>query len=172
MPDVTLTPKFIGEAINKNVWDLGNEVLYKLCADYPDHSRDDAVIAKIWLIGRSYAAAIERRKIKDDAQGDDFYEKTVVQEVTRSRIDKWFEEIRKDTRNNAVRSLSVHKKLTDLLYKFTVLEKRSLASKYLHFHFPTRFFIFPRRAKHERVGQPDRLDTHRFWLPRGRSGVR
>jgi len=44
------------------VWDLGNRILYDMCQSYPGHSKDDEIVAKIWLIGRSYAASIERRR--------------------------------------------------------------------------------------------------------------
>ena len=42
------------------IWNLGNEMLYQLCRDYPDHKAPEVITAKVWLIGRSYAAAIER----------------------------------------------------------------------------------------------------------------
>ena len=48
------------------LWDVGNEVLYELCTKHPRHAEIPAVIAKVWLIGRSYAAAIERRRNKAD----------------------------------------------------------------------------------------------------------
>jgi len=43
--------------------------------------------------------------------------------------------------------LTIHKRLMDLLFNLTGLEKRALASKYLHFHRPDLFFIYDRRAK-------------------------
>jgi hypothetical protein len=43
-------------------WKFGNDILYQLCHDQPKHNDDSVIIAKIWLIGRSYAAAFERRK--------------------------------------------------------------------------------------------------------------
>ena len=46
----------------KSLWDFGNGILYDMCAIYPAHKSVDQIVAKIWLIGRSYAAAIERRK--------------------------------------------------------------------------------------------------------------
>ena len=59
----------IKNLINKckldNEWSLGNSVLYDLCKTYPTHKDKKSIVAKIWLIGRAYAAAIERRK-KDD----------------------------------------------------------------------------------------------------------
>ena len=41
-------------------WSIGNRVLYDLCDSYPEHDNVRAVVAKLWLIGRSYSAAIER----------------------------------------------------------------------------------------------------------------
>lgn len=43
--------------------------------------------------------------------------------------------------------LSTHKFLMDIFYELTGLEKRSLASKYLHFHCPEKFFIYDSRAR-------------------------
>ena len=92
----TITKQAIEDALKKNrVWDLGNKVLYDLCSCHPHHKTDEEIIAKVWLIGRSYAAAIERRKNKTtDSEGDFFYEETVAPKIKNSEIDKWFEEIR------------------------------------------------------------------------------
>lgn len=57
-----ITKKDIASMRRRRVWDLGNRVLYDLCQSHPEHTRDDEIVAKIWLIGRSYAASIERRK--------------------------------------------------------------------------------------------------------------
>lgn len=43
-------------------WVYGNEVLYNMCKANPRHDNADIIVGKIWLIGRSYAAAIERTK--------------------------------------------------------------------------------------------------------------
>jgi hypothetical protein len=43
--------------------------------------------------------------------------------------------------------VTVHKRLMDLFAKMTGLEKRALASKYLHFHRPDHFFIYDSRAR-------------------------
>jgi hypothetical protein len=54
-----LTAEFAKEALSLTTWDVGNQILYDLCTAHPDHSRDDITIAKVWIIGRTYAAAIE-----------------------------------------------------------------------------------------------------------------
>ncbi len=60
------------------IWDAGNEVLYRLCTDKPARSEDDVIIAKTWLVGRAYAAAVERRRINDGLSNDHFYIKCLA----------------------------------------------------------------------------------------------
>ena len=43
--------------------------------------------------------------------------------------------------------MTTHKFLMDAFTELTGLEKRSLASKYLHFHCPNKFFIYDSRAR-------------------------
>src|ERR1035437_7905224 len=131
---ITITKRIIDEALKKNrVWDLGNKVLYDLCHKHPLHQKHDEIIAKVWLIGRSYAAAIERRKNKNsDSQGDKFYEKIVGPKIRNKGIDKWFAWLKKQpTPTNAIKT---HFKLMGLFAEISDHKNRSLASKYLHFH--------------------------------------
>ena len=104
------------------------------------------------FIGRSYAAAIERRREKGEFSGDEFYVEHVASRIRSSDIDAWFQELRQDVRGNAAAAVKVHKNFTDLLNEITGLDKRSFASKYLHFHFRSRFFIYDTRAE-KSVGQ-------------------
>jgi hypothetical protein len=140
-----LTKEFVEEALAKKVWDLGNDTLYRLCADHPGHTANDVIIAKTWLIGRAYAAAIERRRLESTYLGDAFYEEHVAPRIRESKIDLWLQELRAGKNRNV--AIKVHKKLTDLLQELTGLSKRSFASKYLHFHLPAQFFIFDSRAR-------------------------
>jgi hypothetical protein len=141
-----LTSEFIKRALLEKVWDVGNQVLYDMCAANREHTRDDVIIAKIWLIGRTYAAAIERRRDKGDAVGDAFYETKVAPQIRDSDIDKWFEALNNGSNEDMNLNLETHKRVMDLFTKISGLEKRSLASKYLHFHFPSRFYIYDSRA--------------------------
>jgi hypothetical protein len=144
-PVVQITKDDVEKALTNTAWDLGNQVLYDLCFKHPLHKTPQEIIAKIWLIGRSYAAALERRKNKSsDSIGDLFYEDKAAPKIKKSKIDDWFARLKKEpTRTNAIET---HAKLTKLFYKITKLEKRSLASKYLHFHFKNLFFIYDSRS--------------------------
>lgn len=127
-------------------WQLGNDVLYNLCRDNPGHVTDEEIVAKFWLIGRTYSAAIERRKVRGDFEGDEFYTKLLVPAVRKSGLARWLAVLRDDTSNSASLNVEVHRKLTDLLSQIAGMQKRSLASKYLHFHFPSKFYIYDSRA--------------------------
>jgi hypothetical protein len=129
-----------------SVWDLGNGVLYDLCRNFPGHKTIDEIIAKIWLIGRSYAASIERRKNAKPEDGD-FYETTVAPRMKQAGIDEWLAALSKSDLPGNPMVISIHKKLMDLFESMTELNKRSLASKYLHFHVPEIFFIYDSRAR-------------------------
>ena len=144
-----ITRSHVDFALAPSPWDIGNQVLYKLCQDYPRHDCGDVIIAKIWLIGRSYAAAIERRKNAKDTS-DNFYEKTVVKKIKNSRLDDWLHNLPNrvtDPWTEIGLAVTVHKRLMDLFSDLTGLNKRSLASKYLHFHRPDLFFLYDTRAK-------------------------
>jgi hypothetical protein len=146
---IELTPEFADSALKYfEPWRLGNDVLYQLCEKYPKHDRVDVIIAKFWLIGRSYAAAVERRKIKEEGApvGDDFYTEILAKRILDSEIDFWFEELLADRDDIYPMAVKIHKRLTCLLHGITKQYNRSLASKYLHFHFPNIFYIYDTRA--------------------------
>jgi hypothetical protein len=142
----TITEKEVVSARQASVWYLGNQTLYNLCRKHPRHTKADEIIAKVWLIGRSYAASIERRR-NADKFGDAFYEKTVAPIMKDSGIDEWLASLSNDKSIGSPNTLVIHKKLMDLFASITGLEKRSLASKYLHFHKPNAFFIYDSRAR-------------------------
>ncbi|MDP3434960.1 MAG: hypothetical protein Q8T04_18635 [Bacteroidota bacterium] len=138
----------VNECIKKTPWDLGNKVLYDLCANYFTHITDEEIIAKVWLIGRSYAAAIERRKEILEDINDDFYKLTVVNAFMNSEIDGYLKKISLFSLNiESIPSiLKTHKYLIERVFDITKLEKRSFSSKYLHFHLPNLFFLYDSRA--------------------------
>jgi hypothetical protein len=142
------TKQLIKRMSRGKIWNLGNDILYQLCKDHPEHKSPEVITAKIWLIGRAYAAAIERRKTKDE-KNDDFYESRVVPAIQASSLDEYLKrisEFSEITPQNIPAILETHKYLTDIFNKISGIEKRSLASKYLHFHFPDLYFLYDSRA--------------------------
>lgn len=148
MIDKIKTAQLIQMTSRGAMWNLGNDILYQLCARYPGHKSPEVIAAKVWLIGRAYAAAIERRKNKDE-ENDNFYESTVVPIIQKSALDEYLEKTRKfrNITNESIPAiLETHKYLTDVFTQISGIEKRSLASKYLHFHCPNLFFLYDSRA--------------------------
>lgn len=138
----------VKRAIDVSTWDLSNQILYDMCQKYPHHKSDDEIIAKVLLIGRVYSAAIERRKNVENISSV-FYREKVAKGIRKSKIDVWLNTLKdfdRPTSENCAQVIAVHKKVTDLFKKISGLEKRSLASKYLHFHFPNLFFIYDSRS--------------------------
>lgn len=117
----------------------GNEVLYRMCNERPSHKEIDTIKSKLWLIGRAYSATIERKA------GKDFNLQKAAEKIQASEIDSHISKLQKINRTsleNVDTLLTAHKYFTDLLKEITDLNKRSLASKYLHFHAPKCVFIY------------------------------
>jgi hypothetical protein len=149
-----------------DIWTKGNEVLYNLCSDSPGHTDDQIIVAKVWLIGRSYAAAVERGRptgTEDPVLSEDFYRKVVckvfrdlkldddlgkfkniAEENEKISLDNYLGKLKNVTDENKKIShgLSVHYQLVQALEKETKKCHRSFASKYLHFHAPDSFYIY------------------------------
>jgi hypothetical protein len=157
----------IDSTLAYSIWDLGNQVLYNMCRTHPRHKEEDEIVAKVWLIGRSYAASIERRRNAKD-KGDDFYETVVAPTMRKHPIDSWLRLIKSTGKPGSAQTVSVHKRLMNLFHSITGLEKRSLASKYLHFHKPDAFFIYDSRVRQSitkvvpRLNEIPKLDVDEF----------
>lgn len=136
---------------NHSVWNLGNEYLYDLCKEHPKHIHDDEIIAKVWLIGRAYAVALERRKEKTaDESNEEFYAKRIVPSFKKIGLDERIKKLRKHQRlewENLEDVLRLHFYLSKKLAKITKQTNRSFNSKYLHFHMPELFLIYDSRAQ-------------------------
>lgn len=122
------------------LWCTGNDVLYEMCKKYPSHKTIPEVIAKIFLIGRSYAAAIERSK------NEHIYEKKIPALVYKhgKDIDATLLQCNKE---NLQQLFSTYDLILRSFHEVSGKWNRSLASKYLHFHQPENFFLMDSRAK-------------------------
>lgn len=148
-----LTARFLQQTLSEDdPWSIGNQVLYDLCRRYPRHDVDAEIVAKIWLIGRAYAASIERGRGKAADSGlsnDRFYTEAVPKALRTSCIDEKLEALAKlkmTNESNVGPVLDTHAHLVHLFHGLTNKSKRSLASKYLHFHRSDLFFIYDSRA--------------------------
>lgn len=131
-----------------NIWDFGNRILYDMCKSAPLHVNEDEIIGKIWLIGRSYAAAIERGA---NQSGDLFYTEHVARKIRAvgTELDRRIaalQEHRKVSKEMLSEVIETHRFLTKIFSEISGKINRSLASKYLHFHLPNIFYIYDSRS--------------------------
>jgi hypothetical protein len=128
------TVKIYNDRVRK--WD---QVLYRMCDEWPGHSDLGAIIAKVGIIGRSYAAQAERFVKKND---EDDYGVWILSELLHSRTDvsKAFKRIASIKEPLSAEKLAtlmeVHKDLCGILSERTRngAYVRSFVSKYMHFH--------------------------------------
>lgn len=126
----------------------GNLVLYRMCAESFLHESVDHVSSKLWLIGNAYSARLDRRKTskeqkaKDTAEGGIHY--VTARLLINSNLDDMLANLKTNTidRDTLPKMLETHHYLITLIHETTGQNKRSLASKYLHFHLPDLFFIY------------------------------
>jgi hypothetical protein len=137
----------------RDPWAISDGLLYGLCRKYPGHRDAKGVTAKMLMIGRIYAATAERGRSRGSAassSGDEFYTRDIPQKLKDSRLDSRMNSIRslrRVTADNVAAIIEVHSTLMNELEDLTGIGKRSLSSKYLHFHLPNLFFIFDERAQ-------------------------
>ena len=115
------------------MWKAGRESLYALCRK-STHADVEATASKLWLIGRSHAAALERMPDRAGGYGKLYW--------NTARAMDWLDEdlakLRALRRSYDVPHLlamaRLVERLADTFRARTKLWKISLASKYLHFH--------------------------------------
>ena len=123
-------------------WGMVDEVLYRLCRDFPSHDSQSAVMAKVALIERAYAAGLERQVKFDRKKGEQPI--VVAGEYVWARgheIDELLAPLRHISEPLSTQSMAgiveQHGRFVQLLRGTTrgeSLSPRSFASKYLHFH--------------------------------------
>lgn len=129
--------------------------LRKICEDSPLHTDKKIIRAKLVIIGRTYAASLERTN-NDDIYHDDIY-KTTIDKMYGGEFDKQLSELKDihlplayeysdEDLKTVSKILKVHSSLTDIFKEASGIEKISLASKYLYFHFPDLYFIYDSRS--------------------------
>lgn len=122
-------------------WGGVDDILYQLCRDHPGHETRRVVTAKLALVGRVYAAGLERRVTPPAGE----QAITVIAEHVLkygSQVDDLIHGL--DAVREPLDAVSMativaeHGRLMTLLQKCSTDGKapRSFASKYLHFHQP------------------------------------
>lgn len=145
------SPDLYWSSYNEDLWEGANYILYSMCEEHPEHDHPETIFMKLILIGRSYAASVERRKTKQKGETtESFYRDRVIPEILNSELDYRLTKLKSMEENTIERvnlTLETHGYLMSIFKKITGDEKRSFCSKYLHFHLPQLFFIYDSRAE-------------------------
>lgn len=150
------------KAQKPNSWDFSNDVIYRMCAKNPGHQTNGEIVGKLLVIGRVYSAALERRKSKKKFDSD-FYLDEALPRIKHAKFDSLLKNQnlkRNLTIDNAHHFVRIHQNVNSVFEKIAGLSKRSLASKYLHFHLPTKFFLYDTRAVKGLSGLMGELDLN------------
>jgi hypothetical protein len=153
-----ISKELVSKARETYIGDIGDNALYRMCEEYPEHTDKNAIVSKIWLIGRSYAADIVRTKRKPkDITADDFYKEFVYPKMLEigAELDGRIAElnqVNEITPKSLPEISRTHKLLVDSFYSVTGQVNTSLASKYLHFHAPNMFYIYDSYADKSATG--------------------
>lgn len=147
--------QYLASCREPTVWEVGNQTLYDLCEKYPTHTDSSQIVAKTWLIGRTYSVALERRKGASESN-EVYYREKIPNVFKDSSLDTWLSTLPEDkglTTELLTDVLKIHADLVDYL-KANLgsdggnegLKRTSFCSKYLHFHRPLLFPIYDARA--------------------------
>lgn len=136
-----LTREFITDALSQSILDPGVRALYDLCFMCRHHLRDEIVIDKLRLITRLHGDS-------PAAPGTGFSAEAAAHNLAHSPVDHWFGALSTAEALDAGLLLELHKRLMGVFDDLPEESARSLASKYLHFHFPELFHVYDRRIAH------------------------
>jgi hypothetical protein len=119
-------------------WSFVDRTLYDLCAEYPGHDQPDVVLAKLMIIGRSYATGVERAVNLRGALPRLAKHLHQHAEEMDEIIDSLSELGEPVSGEALVFIVHAHAALVNLIHRLHPAGKsaRSFASKYLHFHRP------------------------------------
>lgn len=127
-----LTREFIADVLSQSILDPRSRALYDLCFFHRHHGNDELVADKLRLIARLYA---------EYSPGLGFSPERGAHCLAKSPVDRWFCTLATAERLEGWLLLEMHKRVMDVFADLPEAEARSLASKYLHFHFPELFYI-------------------------------
>lgn len=142
-----LTREFVADTLTQSILDHRSRALYDLCFLHRDHLRDVIVADKLRLIARLFA---------EYEAGPGFSPERGAHCLAKSPVDHWFATVATAEELDGWLPLELHKRLMNVFDDLPEAEARSLASKYLHFHFPELFYIHDslvERAARQLVGE-------------------
>lgn len=128
------TREFIEDTLSGVLVDPRIRALYELCFMHRFHNQDEIVADKLRMIVRACV---------DQGQAIAEYSPELAAHlIVRSGVDRWFASLATAEHIDPALKFDLHKRVMDVFVDLPETQARSLASKYLHYHFPELFFIY------------------------------
>lgn len=134
-----LTREFIADILAQSVQDVRTRALYELCFLHRHHIRSEIVADKLRMILR--LCADHGLKVADLSPEFTAYR------LGQSGVDRWFAGLTTAEQIDPDLVFEMHKRVMDLFDELPSRQACSLASKYLHFHFPELFYLYDSRVE-------------------------
>lgn len=134
-----LTREFITDVLAQSILDPRTRALYELCFLHRHHFQDEIVTDKLRMIIRLCA--------EHGLNVPDFSPEFAAHRLGRSGVDRWFAGLTTAEHLDSTLVFELHKRVMEVFSDLPETQARSLASKYLHYHFPELFFLFDSRVE-------------------------
>lgn len=126
--------EFIEDALSGVTVDPRTRALYELCFMHRHHFQDDIVADKLRMMIRVC--------VEQGLRVNDFSAELVAHRLGRSGIDRWFAGLATAEHLDPGLVFELHKRVMDVFSDLPEPQARTLAAKYLHYHFPELFYIY------------------------------
>lgn len=134
-----LTREFVTDALAQSALDGGTRALYELCFLHRQHFRTEIVAEKLRMILGLCA--------DHGLDGSGLSPELSAHRLGRSDVDRWFAGLATAERIDPALVFETHKRVMDVFDDLPPRQAASLASKYLHFHFPDLFYLYDSRVE-------------------------
>lgn len=134
-----ISREFIADTLAQSMPDPRTRALYELCFLHRHHFQDDIVADKLRMIVRLCA--------ETGLNVNGFSPEFAAHRLGRSGVDRWFAGLATAEQLDPALVFEMHKRVMEVFSDLPVEQARSLASKYLHYHFPELFFLHDARVE-------------------------
>jgi hypothetical protein len=134
-----LNREFVTDTLAQSILDPRTRALYELCFLHRHHFQDEIVADKLRMIVRLCA----EHGLKVNGFSPEF----AAHQLGRSGVDRWFAGLATAEQIDMALVFEMHRRVMDVFVHLPAEQSRSLASKYLHFHFPDLFYIYDQRVE-------------------------
>ena len=134
-----LTREFITDTLAQSVQDVRTRALYELCFLHRHHFRSEIVADKLRMIQRLCAD----HGLAVSEVSPEF----AALRLGQSGVDRWFAGLTTAEQIDPALMFEIHKRVMDVFDDLPPDQARSIASKYLHFHFPELFYLYDSRVE-------------------------